>query len=238
MTTAACSPRGRYQKRGIGMTSRDICVMRFASSRCCSSACGIRTFAKSTQADEQVARAQRGRLAVALDRPSSAGLPWRVSTTERARSYANEAACPPAVPTSAQRHGGAIPWARSRSSRSVATVRAPPPDHRSAVPWNCSGVPAMPLPGAVPVSIPQVPLRRRRRRPPRGRAAWRAAGPAASRSGRRRPAPRRRARRPGRRSARSARGPRRGTGRAAARRARSLPATANAFRPSARRISA
>ena len=100
MTTAACSPRGRYQKRGIGMTSSDICVIRFASSRCCSSACGMRMFAKSSQfADEQVARARPAGCRRPRSRPS-AGLPWRVSTTERARSYANEAACPPAVPTS------------------------------------------------------------------------------------------------------------------------------------------
>ena len=49
MTTTARSPRGKYQKRGIGMRSALMCVMRFASSRCCSSACGIATLLRFTQ---------------------------------------------------------------------------------------------------------------------------------------------------------------------------------------------
>jgi hypothetical protein len=39
MTTAAFNPRGKYQKRGSGVEL--ISVTRFASRRCCSSACGI-----------------------------------------------------------------------------------------------------------------------------------------------------------------------------------------------------
>ena len=49
MITAALSPRGRYQKRGIGFLSAVTVPIRFASSRCCSSACGIATLLRSTQ---------------------------------------------------------------------------------------------------------------------------------------------------------------------------------------------
>ena len=49
ITTAAFSPRGRYQKRGSGTRSSACCVIRLARSRCCSSACGIRTLLKSSQ---------------------------------------------------------------------------------------------------------------------------------------------------------------------------------------------
>ena len=43
ITTTAFSPRGRYQKRGSGILSAFISVIRFTSSRCCSSACGMST---------------------------------------------------------------------------------------------------------------------------------------------------------------------------------------------------
>ncbi len=197
-------------------------MIRFASSRCCSSACGIARRSRS-----RASRTNRSleRSAAARRRPrpaSSAGLPWRVSTTERARSYANEAACPPAVPTS-RSVTAADPVGPFALSRSVATVRAPPPDQRSAVPWNCRGVPVMPLPGAVPVSIPEVPLDdvaavrpqaeqrgEPRVRPHRDQVAA-ALHPGAEGGGL------------GVAHARSARAPRRDTGRAAARRARSCP---------------
>ena len=82
MTTAAGSPRGRYQNRGSGVRSRVICVIRFASSRCCSSACGIVHLAEVDPvvlraAEEQVVGADRARAVALLCRPS-AGLPWRV----------------------------------------------------------------------------------------------------------------------------------------------------------------
>ena len=48
-TMAAFSPRGRYQKRGSGALSRFISVIRFASSRCCSSAWGTSILLMSTQ---------------------------------------------------------------------------------------------------------------------------------------------------------------------------------------------
>ena len=49
ITTTAFSPRGRYQKRGSGSLSRSISVIRFSSSRCCSSACGIAILFVSSQ---------------------------------------------------------------------------------------------------------------------------------------------------------------------------------------------
>ena len=49
ITTAAFSPRGRYQKRGSGILSASIGVIRLTSSRCCSSACGIAILLVSSQ---------------------------------------------------------------------------------------------------------------------------------------------------------------------------------------------
>ena len=49
MTTTALSLRGKYQKRGSGLRSRFTWRIRFASRRCCSSACGIATLSRFTQ---------------------------------------------------------------------------------------------------------------------------------------------------------------------------------------------
>ena len=85
-TTAAFSPRGRYQKRGRGIWSAFMSVIRLSSRRCCSS--GLR--------DRDLVRVDPIRLNVAgsgavehvvgpdPDRTPSrswlaqAGLPWRV----------------------------------------------------------------------------------------------------------------------------------------------------------------
>ena len=87
-TTAAFSPRGRYQKRGSGALSRFISVIRFASRRCCSSACGHVDLAHvhpvgldvaGLGAVEEVVGADRriGRVPSRFS-PAHAGLPWRV----------------------------------------------------------------------------------------------------------------------------------------------------------------
>ena len=127
MTTAAFSPRGRYQKRGIGRASSDICVIRFASRRCCSSACGIRMFAKSTQLgkNRSLERSAGRPPSRSIARPAP-GCPGASRPRSAARSYANAAAWPPAVPTSRSVTAGA-PVCRLALSWSVATVRAPPP---------------------------------------------------------------------------------------------------------------
>ena len=57
--------------------------------------------------------------------PAQAGLPWRVWTTERARSYVNAAAWPPFAPTLRERHRrvrGRGAWRWSTASRAL--VRA------------------------------------------------------------------------------------------------------------------
>ncbi len=106
MTTTAFSPRGRYQKRGIGLRSRAIVVTRFASKRCCSSACGMCILLRSIQSGwTSPAIAPKKRSFVRIGKtpsrscPAHAGLPWRVRTTERERSYVNAAAWPPLDPT-------------------------------------------------------------------------------------------------------------------------------------------
>ena len=49
ITTTAFLPRGKYQNRGSGLRSAFIFRTRLASSRCCSSACGIATLVRFTQ---------------------------------------------------------------------------------------------------------------------------------------------------------------------------------------------
>ena len=49
MITAALTPRGKYQNRGIGFLSAVSTPSRLASRRCCSSACGMATLLRSTQ---------------------------------------------------------------------------------------------------------------------------------------------------------------------------------------------
>ena len=80
------------------MRSSACCVIRLARSRCCSSACGIRTLLKSSQFPAYRSFERIGG-AVSWSSPASATLPWRVPTTDRARSYANADAEPPAPPT-------------------------------------------------------------------------------------------------------------------------------------------
>ena len=82
--------------------------------------------------------------------PAHAGLPWRVYTTERARSYVNASARPPFEPTWIVLTAGygvevlALEY-------SVATAVAPLSVYRSAVPWNCIVCETMPTPGPVAV---------------------------------------------------------------------------------------
>ena len=85
ITTAAFSLRGRYQKRGIGFRSRLIVSIRFASRRCCSSACGMSILVVSSQsgwtspalrAEEEVVGADADDAVALLSDP--AGFPWRV----------------------------------------------------------------------------------------------------------------------------------------------------------------
>jgi hypothetical protein len=49
ITIAALKSWGKYQKRGIGLRSLERSVTRFASRRCCSSACGIGSLPTLTQ---------------------------------------------------------------------------------------------------------------------------------------------------------------------------------------------
>ena len=53
-TTTALALRGKYQNFGSGARSSSIWPIRFASSRCCSSACGIATLFRSTQSEPLV----------------------------------------------------------------------------------------------------------------------------------------------------------------------------------------
>ena len=62
--------------------------------------------------------------------PAHAGLPWRVYTTERARSYVNAAAWPPLLPTARMVTAGFV-VAVVAELYSVATAVAP--DERVAV---------------------------------------------------------------------------------------------------------
>ena len=85
MTMTAFSSRGKYQNRGSGMTSRAMRVIRFASSRCCSSACGMATLLRSTQSGCGLLalapkKRSSGRMGATPSRscPAQPGLPWRV----------------------------------------------------------------------------------------------------------------------------------------------------------------
>src|SRR3954452_11485761 len=90
-TTAALLPFGRYQKRGIGVLA--VWVMRLASRRCCSSADGIAARERSSHGrplaalPKNMSSARTSPTAsLSRSRPAHAGLPCRVSTTERERS--------------------------------------------------------------------------------------------------------------------------------------------------------
>ena len=134
ITTAAFSPRGRNQKRGSGLRSRFICSIRFASRRCCSSACGIATLSRFTQSGwtspawrrRRGRRSGSGRGAVAL-LPG----PGRVALArvdDRTGEVVGERGRLPAVRAdAAQRHrrvrgGGA--WRPSRAWRSSGRRRS------------------------------------------------------------------------------------------------------------------
>ncbi len=85
MITAALSPRGRYQKRGIGFLSAVSVPSRLTSRRCCSSACGIATLLRSTQlgcgsngALPKNRSSERIGEVPSRSWPAHAGLPWRV----------------------------------------------------------------------------------------------------------------------------------------------------------------
>jgi hypothetical protein len=87
--------------------------------------------------------------------PAHSGLPWRVYTTDRARSKANAAACPPFPPTARSVTAGLpveVPASLYRVATVTATGVAPARVYRSAVPWNCIVCPTMPWPGAALVS--------------------------------------------------------------------------------------
>ena len=93
--------------------SKFIDRIMLASMRCCSSACGIATLLRSTQSgcgsDAALPKNRSSeRLGAMPSRswPLHAGLPWRVYTIERARSYVNAAAWPAVAANAAQRDGG------------------------------------------------------------------------------------------------------------------------------------
>src|SRR5215510_14458407 len=155
MTTAARWPFGRYQKRGSGLRSRSMTVMRLASRRCCSSACGMATLFRSTQlACGSLAEApknlsfERTGLRPSRSWLAHAGLPWRVYTTDLARSKANEAAWPPLLPTLFSVMAAAPVDAVALEYR-VASELAPLSVMSLAAPWYCMEAPAMPAPTGV-----------------------------------------------------------------------------------------
>ena len=100
--TALCV-LGKYQNLGTGNRSRAVTVTRLASSRCCSSACGMCALDRLTQSVAVLPPKKRSfdRFGVAPSRswPAHARLPCRVAITERARSKAKVATWPPLVPT-------------------------------------------------------------------------------------------------------------------------------------------
>src|SRR4051794_7136341 len=90
-TTTAFLPRGKYHSRGNGLRLRDIVSIKLASKRCCSSACGTATFERSTQSALEPPKNRSSERIMggawpSRSCPAQAGLPWRVCTTERARS--------------------------------------------------------------------------------------------------------------------------------------------------------
>ena len=101
MMTTAFLPFGKYQNRGSGFLTAFIRRIRFASSRCCSSACGIATLLRSTQSGwtspilaPKNLSSERIGVKPSRSCAAHAGLPWRVVTTDSARSNANAAALP------------------------------------------------------------------------------------------------------------------------------------------------
>src|SRR5262245_15651567 len=152
MTTTAFRKLGKYQKLGNGWLS--IARIWRAKRRCCTSACGIAMREKSTQSGCGSPEAapknwSSERIGATPSRsvPAQAGLPWWVSTTERARSNAQAPAWPPFEPTLFSVTAGKADAAEAVDSEAIFV--AEPSVYWFAGPWYCSDIGCAPQAGSI-----------------------------------------------------------------------------------------
>ena len=156
-TTAAFPPRGRYQKRGSGVRSRFICVMRLASRRCCSSACGIATLLRSQPVGRRTGRRSGSRLGLAVALLAGPGEVALARVDDRAREVVGEGGGLAAGRADAAQGDGGVARSRWRRRSTASPPRGAPAERvGSAVPWNCIVSAVMPAPGAERRRDPQV----------------------------------------------------------------------------------